>query len=263
MPTANGKKAQYDIGELEAALQAETTLRLRTDERLHRVQEEFQEFILNAAHDLREPLRMVNAYSELLTRKDPAPDSADAEQFRHYIMAGTGKIQNLIAGMAEYATAGAESRYILRVEVADALREAMQHQASAATLASSSKLPPVTHDPLPVVKGDSEKLVRIFRHLLDNAAKYCDDPEPRIHVSSRREGAQWVLMVQDNGSGIDEAYRERIFTPFKRLHGRQHPGVGLGLSVCQKAVESHGGRIWVESRPGKGSIFCFTLPAAD
>jgi light-regulated signal transduction histidine kinase (bacteriophytochrome) len=263
MSTANSKQARYDTDELQAALHAETRLRVETEERSRRNREEFQEFILNAAHDLREQLRTVSAYCELLTRKDAEQAADDADQFRRYILDGTGKIQNLIAGMVEYATAGADSKYVLRIDIADVLREAMAYPSSA----SAQPIPPVTYDWLPAVKGDFEKLVKVFRHLLDNAAKYCDAPEPRVHVSARRDGgndgANWVLMVQDNGSGIDYAYQERIFAPFKRLHGRQHPGLGLGLSYCQKAVESHGGRIWVEARPGKGSVFCFTLPAAD
>jgi signal transduction histidine kinase len=106
--------------------------------------------------------------------------------------------------------------------------------------------------------------VKVIRHLFDNASRYCaPTTQPRIHVSSHRDGVDWILMVQDNGPGIEDGYHERIFRPFKRLHGRQFAGVGLGLAFCQKAIESQGGRIWVESRRGGGATFCFTLPAAD
>ena len=256
MSTANSKQAKYQAEDLETALQAETTLRLELEESLRRTHEEFQDFILSAVHDLREPLRTVNAYSELLAKKSGASDP-EADQFRHHIMDGTSKIQALLVGMADYASAGSASRYIIRLDSNEVFREAV-----ASVSASSGRPARISHDPLPVVKGDFEKLVRVFRHLLDNASKYCEAPEPVIHVSSRRDGSAWQFLVQDNGPGIDGAYHQRIFAPFKRLHGRQTPGLGLGLAFCQKAVESLGGRIWVEST-GPGSTFCFTVLAAD
>lgn len=256
MSTANSKPARYQTSDLEAALQAETTLRLELEESLRRTQTEFQDFILSAVHDFREPLRTVNAYCELLARKSPAADP-EADQFRRHITDGTSKIQALLNGIIDYAGAGTASRYIIRLDSNEVLREAV-----ASAPESSGRQARISHDPLPMVKGDSEKLVRVFRHLLDNASKYCEAPEAVIHISSRRDGSAWLFLFRDNGPGIDGAYHERIFAPFKRLHGRQIPGLGLGLAFCQKAVESLGGRIWVESS-GPGSTFCFTLPAAD
>jgi light-regulated signal transduction histidine kinase (bacteriophytochrome) len=256
MSTANSKPARYQTKDLEAALNAETTLRLELEASLRRAHEEFQDFILSAVHDLREPLRTVNAYSELLAKMSTASEP-EADQFRHHIMDGTSKIHALLAGMADYASAASPSRYIIRLDSNEAFREAV-----ASVSAPSGRSARISHDSLPVVKGDFEKLVRVFRHLLDNGSKYCEAPEPLIHVSSRRDGSSWLFLVRDNGPGIDGAYHERIFAPFKRLHGRQIPGLGLGLAFCQKAVESLGGRIWVESS-GPGATFCFTLPAAD
>jgi light-regulated signal transduction histidine kinase (bacteriophytochrome) len=257
MSTANSKQARYQTDDLETALHAETRLRLELEESLRRTHEEFQDFMLSAVHDLREPLRTVNAYCELLTKKSGPPDP-EADQFRRHITDGTSKIQTLLAGMVDYASAGSASRYIIRLDSNEVLREAI------ASVPAASGRPParISHDPLPMVKGDFEKLVRVFRHLLENASKYCEAPEPVIHVSSRRDGSAWLFIVRDNGPGIDGAYHQRIFAPFKRLHGRQTPGLGLGLAFCQKAIESLGGRIWVESA-GPGSTFCFTLPAAD
>jgi light-regulated signal transduction histidine kinase (bacteriophytochrome) len=257
MSSANSKQARYQTDDLETALHAETRLRLELEESLRRTHEEFQDFMLSAVHDLREPLRTVNAYCELLTKKSGAP-GPEADQFRRHIMDGTSRIQALLAGMVDYAGAGSASRYIIRLDSNEVFREAV-----ASVPAASGRLPArISHDPLPMVKGDFEKLVRVFRHLLENASKYCEAPEPIIHVSSRRDGSAWQFLVHDNGPGIDGAYHQRIFAPFKRLHGRQTPGLGLGLAFCQKAVESLGGRIWVESA-GPGSTFCFTLPAAD
>lgn len=256
MSTANSKQARYQTDDLETALHAETKLRLEMEESLRRTQEEFHDFILSAVHDFREPLRTVNAYCELLAKRSTIADP-EADQFRRHIMDGTSKIQALLAGIVDYASAGSPSRYIIRLDSNEVLREAI-----ASLPASSGRPPRISHDPLPVVKGDSEKLIRIFRHLLENASKYSEASETVIHVSSRRDGSAWLFLVKDNGPGIDGAYHERIFAPFKRLHGRQIPGLGLGLAFCQKAVESLGGRIWVESS-GPGSTFCFTLPAAD
>jgi chemotaxis family two-component system sensor kinase Cph1 len=121
----------------------------------------------------------------------------------------------------------------------------------------------VTHDPLPAVTGDFEILTKVLRHLIENALEYRGAPPTRVHISSKRVDPDWVFSVQDNGPGIEPAFQDRIFGAFKRLHGKEHPGNGLGLAFCRKAIEWQGGRIWVESAPGAGSTFYFTLPAAD
>lgn len=249
--TADGSDIKFEIEDVQAALQAEVQQRLETEDRLRRMKEEFDDFILTAAHDLREPVRTITAYSELLLRKSEAVD-VESEQFRRHILDATGRIQALIAGMGACVEAGSESRYMLSIDMNDVVREAKAHIRPQTVL---------TCDALPVLHGDSDKLGKVFRHLFDNAEKYNDKPECRIHIAARREGPDWLFAVTDNGPGIEPQYRERVFQPFKRLHGRQYPGSGLGLAFCRKAIESHGGRIWVESKPDEGSIFCFTLPA--
>ncbi len=121
----------------------------------------------------------------------------------------------------------------------------------------------ITRDVLPILKGDPEKLVKVCRHLLDNAVRYCEAAEPQIHVSAWEEDCEWFFSVRDNGPGIEAAYQEKVFEPFRRLHGRQYAGSGLGLSFCQRVIESLGGRIWVDSDSGEGSTFIFTLPSGD
>jgi chemotaxis family two-component system sensor kinase Cph1 len=121
----------------------------------------------------------------------------------------------------------------------------------------------VTHDPLPAVMGDFESLIKVMHHLIKNAIEYCDAPSPRVHISSKRVDLEWVFSVADNGPGIDPALQGRLFGVFKRLHGKEYPGNGLGLAFCKKAIESQGGRMWVESTPGAGSTFYLTLPAAE
>jgi light-regulated signal transduction histidine kinase (bacteriophytochrome) len=121
----------------------------------------------------------------------------------------------------------------------------------------------VTHDPMPQVRGDFEILTKVLHHLIRNAVEFCETPSPRIHISCRREGREWIFSVQDNGSGIDPEFQGCLFGAFKRLHGREHPGHGLGLAFCKKAIERYGGRVWMESSPGTGSIFYFTAAPAQ
>ena len=121
----------------------------------------------------------------------------------------------------------------------------------------------ITHDPLPAVTGDFEILAKVLHHLIRNAIEYCEADSPRVHISSKRVDLDWVFSVQDNGPGIEPAFQGRVFEAFKRLHGKEHPGNGLGLAFCKKAIEGLGGRIWVESAPGAGSTFYFTLPVDE
>jgi signal transduction histidine kinase len=121
----------------------------------------------------------------------------------------------------------------------------------------------VTHDPLPAVTGDFQVLAKVLQHLIRNAIEYCETPSPTVHISSRLEDHECVFSVRDNGPGIDPAFQDRVFGVFRRLHGREHPGNGLGLAFCKKAIEWHGGRIWIDSTPTAGSTFYFTLPPAD
>jgi signal transduction histidine kinase len=244
--------ARVEVEDLQAALRAEIQQRLDTEERLRRLQEEFDNFILTAAHDLREPLRTVTAYCELLSRRNAGSGDPESDQYRRHIGEGAARIQALIAGMVDWVTASSDSRYLLHIDLNDVLREVVQQAGSKVT---------VTNDPLPTLHGDSEKLAKVFRHLLDNAQKYCDRPDCQVHVSATESDSDWLFSVTDNGPGIEPQYRERVFEPFKRLHGRQYPGCGLGLAFCRKAIESHGGRIWVEAAPGGGAAFRFTLPS--
>jgi len=244
--------APVEVEDLQAALRAEIQQRLDTEERLHRLQEEFDNFILTAAHDLREPLRTVTAYCELLSRRNAGSGDPESDQYRRHIGEGASRIQALIAGMVDCVTASSDSRYLLRIDLNDVLREAIQQTGAKVA---------VTSDPLPTLHGDSEKLGKVFCHLLDNAQKYCDRPDCQVHISVTENDSDWLFSVADNGPGIEPQYRDRVFEPFKRLHGRQYPGCGLGLAFCRKAIESHGGRIWVVTAPGGGAAFRFTLPS--
>ena len=127
----------------------------------------------------------------------------------------------------------------------------------------AERIATVTHDPLPAVTGDFGTLAKVLHHLIRNAIGYCATPSPRVHISSRREDSEWVFSVRDNGPGIAPALQGRLFGVFRRLHGKEYPGNGLGLAFCKRAIEWHGGRMWMESAPGTGATFYFTLPPAD
>lgn len=258
MSAAEPDKQMCDAEELQIALAAETEMRREAEERLRRANQEFEDFVLRAAHDLREPLRNVNAYSDLLSRRDLPKTETETDQYRRYITEGSARMQALISAMVDYVTAPSGSGYHLPTDMNEVFRDA-----EAALAASGLKHAAITRGNLPILKGDPEKLVKVCRHILDNAVRYCEAAEPRIQISAREEDCEWLFSVHDNGPGIESAYQEKVFEPFKRLHGRQYAGSGLGLSFCRRVIESLGGRIWVGSEPGEGSTFIFTLPAGD
>jgi len=219
--------------------------------------QDFERFICSACHNLRELLR------EIRLRAEPTPGSGSAtrsgcaglEDIEDQIRA----MESVLDGMVEYSIACAGENVHSRIEIPTVLSQVLfqldkQIQQSAAV---------ITQGPLPMVMGDSSQLATVLRHLLENALKFHGTDAPRIHVSARRVGNYWELSVRDKGPGIEAAYRERVFLPFKRLHGRDYPGNGLGLAICKKLIARHDGKIWVESEPGTGSTVVFTLPAAN
>jgi two-component system, chemotaxis family, sensor kinase Cph1 len=184
---------------------------------------------------------------------------SDAGVFLGRIQDGAARMQSLLTDVVDYWATDAGDRQPSRTDMEAVLQQALL--LTDKLIAERSAI--VTHDPLAAVMGDFEILTKVLHHLIRNAIEYCGTPAPRVHVSSKRVDLDWVLSVEDNGPGIDPAFKSRIFGVFKRLHGREHPGNGLGLAFCKKAIEWHGGRISMESTPGAGSKFYFTLPAAD
>jgi light-regulated signal transduction histidine kinase (bacteriophytochrome) len=184
---------------------------------------------------------------------------SDAGVFLEHIQEGAARMQSLLADVVDYWATGTGDRQSSRTDMQAVLRQALLSTDKLITERGAS----VTHDLLPLVCGDFEILTKVLHHLIRNGIEYCGTPSPRVHISSRREDLEWVFSVQDNGPGIDPAFKDRIFGVFKRLHGKEHPGNGLGLAFCKKAIEWHGGRMSMESTPGAGSTFYFTLPPAD
>jgi len=223
--------------------------------RLRRANADFQEFVSRVSHDLREPLRTIASYCQLLKVKHSAHMDEDSELYMRYMLDGVDRAQSLLAAMVEYASAEPEKRHPTRIDMNAVFFEAARRWNDGKEI--------ITHDPLPTVIGDFDPLAKVLQHLLDNAVKFAGRPDPKVHVSSRSDGYDCIITVQDNGPGIDPGHYERIFGLFRRLHGRDIPGNGLGLAFARKAIESLGGRIWVESKKGEGSTFFFALPAAD
>lgn len=227
---------------------------------LRRSNAEFQEFAHVVSHDLQEPLRMVISYLQLLDRRaGPRLDDSERE-FLTYAVNGGKRMSTLIHDLLDYSRVGSQTQGFAPVATGDAVKEALANLRMAAAEVGAE----ITCGDLPVVLGDHAQLVRLFQNLIGNAVKYrAPQRAPRIHVAAERQAGRWLFSVRDNGIGIDPKDAERIFVIFQRLHGRdEYDGTGIGLAVARRIVERHGGRIWVESQPGDGSVFCFTLASA-
>jgi two-component system, chemotaxis family, sensor kinase Cph1 len=248
-----------ELERLRAALEEETERRLEVQKQLDRAGAEFEEFVSTAAHNLRESLRAVVSFSQLLVETQAGRLDPDAGLFLERIQGGAAGMQSLLAAVVDYSAAGSSGRQPSRTDMEAVLRQALL----SLERQISERGAIVTHDILPAVAGDYALLTDVLRHLLQNAIEYCEATPARVHISARLEGGGWVFSVRDNGPGIDPAYQGRVFRVFQRLHGKEHPGHGLGLAFCRKAVERLEGRVWLESAPGAGSTLFFSLPPAE
>jgi PAS domain S-box-containing protein len=225
-------------------------------EELNRSNAELDRFASFASHDLQEPLRMVASYTQLLAKRYQGKLGSDADEFIGFAVDGANRMQRLIKDMLLYARVGSGGADLLDVSSEEALRQAIKNLR--ASIDESSAL--VTHDPLPIVQADERQLTQLFQNLVGNAIKYQNPGIPRVHISATRNEKKWMFSVKDNGLGIEQQDFERIFVMFKRLHtGKEFTGTGIGLAICKKIVERHGGRISVESQLGLGSTFHFAL----
>lgn len=222
--------------------------------------EELERFAYICSHDLQEPLRIIRNYVAMLERQCANTVAGDekAQRYMHYIVDSSERAQNLISDILSYARLDKEARAHERVKLDDIFNIVLQNLAQTIT----EKKAVVTSDPLPEAIGNPTQFIQLFQNLLGNALKFCMDA-PRVHLGAKRAETGWEFSVTDNGIGIDEEYREKIFIIFQRLHRRSdYPGTGIGLAICKKVVQHYGGAIRAESAPGNGTAFCFTLPAA-
>jgi signal transduction histidine kinase len=236
---------------------AERALREKTDA-LARSNSELEQFAYVASHDLQEPLRMVSSYVQLFEKRYAGIVDAQAKKYVDYAVEGAKRMQALIGGLLEFSRVGRIDEPFASVDTGAALGQALLNLRSAIEEGHAT----VTHGPLPTVTGHAGRLAQVFQNLIGNALKFRrPDVAPAVHVSAVPGERDWVFAVRDNGIGIGGEYLDRIFVIFQRLHTRaEYPGTGIGLSICKKVIEHHGGRIWVESKPGGGATFHFTLP---
>jgi two-component system CheB/CheR fusion protein len=256
----NAREIRQNDGERMILLAIDDVTELRRyAEDLRKTNEDLKQFIYAASHDLQEPLRMVVAHTQLVAgRYADRLDSAGGLSMK-YAVEGALRMEALISGLREFwqLSEHAEEKRTL-VDCNDVLRQALLNLET--SIAENRAV--ITHGHLPTIMASEAPLIELFQNLLGNALKYKRDEPPKIHVSAVRKGSEWIFTVRDNGIGIDPKHTQQIFGVFKRLHPRdKYSGTGIGLAICQKIVERYGGRIWVESEPGKGSEFKFTLPA--
>ncbi len=224
---------------------------------LARSNEDLERFAYVASHDLQEPLRMVNMFGQLMVQRKAAQLDAEAQEFLGFMVDGGQRAHELVRDLLSLARLDSQAKPPEPVMLESVLGDTLDQLSDSLKKAGAV----VTHDVLPTVMGDRSQLGQLLTNLVGNAVKFCGEAAPVVHVSAQRDRGLWRISVRDNGIGIEPRHFDRIFVIFQRLHLRsQHPGTGIGLSICKRVVERHGGRITVESTPGEGSTFSFTLP---
>jgi PAS domain S-box-containing protein len=256
------RRADEAIRELNATLEQRVAERtqelLRSNEALRQSNGDLNQFAYAASHDLQEPLRMVALYSQMLQRKYFGKLDANADQYISYVVGGARRMEMLLKDLLTYSQTGSSAEGPAEtVDFIDVIRKVLLNLQ--ASVEQSGAM--ITWDTIPAVHAHEICLVQLLQNLVGNAIKYRGEDAPRIHIAAEWQEREWVLSVRDNGIGIAPEYAQQIFKIFKRLHGQDYPGTGIGLAICQRIVETYGGRIWVESK-GKGSCFYFTLPPA-
>ncbi len=245
--------AARDISEREMM---ENKLRL-TVEKLKQSNSELEQFAYVASHDLQEPLRMVASYVQLLERRYKGKLDADADEFIGYAVEGANRMRDLIDDLLTYSRVERLGKPLEPTDLESTLRIVLRNLHEAISEAGAV----VTHDKLPAVVGDEVQLVQLFQNLIGNGIKFHGKDPTKIHVSVSSQATEYLFCVRDNGIGIDQEYFDRLFKIFQRLHTKEeYSGSGIGLAICKKIVERHGGRIWLESQVGKGTTIYFTLP---
>ena len=252
LETANGQ-LQREIAERE---RTEAIVR-QTAQDLARSNRDLEQFAYVASHDLQEPLRAWRGYMQLLQRRYQDKLDAPAHKFIAGATDGAIRMQNLIDDLLSFSRVGTRGKEFHPAN----LEQALQNALKSLRIRLQETGAKVTHEPLPTLSVDATQITQVFQNLIGNALKFRADRVPEVHVSAQPEEGQWSFAVRDNGVGIEPQYFERVFQIFQRLHTRrEYPGTGIGLAICKRIVERHGGAIWVESQPGQGATFHFTIP---
>jgi two-component system, chemotaxis family, sensor kinase Cph1 len=263
--TAFSAVAGFGVG-VNAAKAKTSALELeRQNRKLRRVQDQLEEsnerlehFAYAASHDLQEPLRMVSSYLQLIENRYGDELDDDGEEFLGYAIDGSERMEEMINRLLEYSRVDTQGKPLEPVELDTVLAESLKDLELQITENDAA----VESETLPRVEGDAKQLRQLFQNLISNGIDYSDDEQSQIDISAERNGEEWIISVRDNGIGIAPEDQDRIFEVFQRLHGREEQtGTGIGLALCQRIVERHGGEIWVDSELGEGTTFAFTLPA--
>jgi signal transduction histidine kinase len=230
----------------------------RISEELARSNAELKDFAYIASHDLKKPLQSIESFANLLARRYKGKLDAKADEFISYIVEGVQRLQILIKDLLEYSQIETKAKNIKPTDCSFIVEEAMNNLKTAMDESNAV----VTYNKLPTIMSDPQQIISLFQNLIDNAIKFRSNKAPRVRISADRKGNEWIFSIRDNGIGIDPENFDKIFVMFQRLHGSaDFPGTGIGLSICKKIIERHGGRIWVESEPGKGATFFFVIPS--
>ncbi|MBI5374701.1 MAG: hypothetical protein HZA77_04665 [Candidatus Schekmanbacteria bacterium] len=248
-----GQRLQYFRKQYETEME-KLKIEERYSEELKKSNEQLKRFAYIASHDLQEPLRMISSYLQLIERRYKGKLDKDADEFIAFAVNGADSLQKMIEGLLVYSRLDAP----VSLNTVDC-EEVLQRVIANLKLAIEQSGAEITHSPLPVIMSDQSQLVQLFQNLINNSIKFKREEPLKIHISAKKSGDEWFFSVKDNAEGIDPQYKDKIFLLFQRLHGREYTGVGIGLSICKKIVERFGGRIWVESEIGEGSIFYFTI----
>ncbi len=238
--------------------QKEIARRADIEEALRRSNDDLRQFAYVASHDLKEPLRNIGGYSDLLQRRYQGRLDADANDFLRYIRDSVARMNALLHDLLAYAQVANHPEDATGTVPLEAVLSWALENLKGVIQETGAR---ITRDPLPAVTGDFVRLSQILQNVIANSIKFHGEEPPAIHVSAARRGNEWIISVKDNGIGIEPRYHERIFGVFRRLHGSEYPGTGIGLSIAKKIIEYHGGRIWLESELGAGATFFFSLPA--
>ncbi|MEJ2032928.1 MAG: ATP-binding protein [Deltaproteobacteria bacterium] len=256
------RQRQYEVRDLLAELkEANEQLEEKVGERtaeLERSNQELEQFAYVVSHDLQSPLRTIAGFLQLLAHRYQGELDTEADEFISFAVDGAERMKQMINDILAFSRVGTRRDSLEPTDCRDVLLDVLADLQSEITDSCAK----ITHEGLPTVAADCNQLAQLFQNLIGNALKYRKpDEPPRIHIAAEVKETEWEFQVRDNGIGIDPQYAERIFQIFQRLHTRKEsPGTGIGLAICKKIVERHGGRIWVESEPGKGSTFFFSLP---